>query len=809
MHIIVVLLLIFSSVWSIEIDRDLLKEEIRNSPKNVALKIVLARTYISQSDFDEVKKLLSEVLGIEKDNQNALSLIEDIKKIKSFTSDKKDKKISDSKKLILHSDKLFKNRQYKQILQMHKVLKRNSILFDRRIDLNAIWSSIYTKDYSRAFKIIKKSSLSKEEKYYLKIKTHQAKGEYQLSENLYKEALKDRDSENLVVGLYELYIKQHKYKAARELVSSYKNVALEKISPLPKVKENVKPKSEFEITKGQFFKLKDGGQKDKAFELLSKYVKKDSKNEEAVLLLANHLYWDGKIEESFRVLKPFIGKTNNKEIVARYSDILLQKAVKEHKAKNYDKALKQYIDHYKINQDAKTAKEIAEIYFMKEEFKESLSYYKTYLNSNTKDYKIRFRYAEALQMQKSYLEAQKEYKKVLGVNSELYTLSLYRYSNMLMSQKDERKWNKSRRALEYLKKELQKEEKSKNRDSLLRYTEIALKKVSKPMPKPGKFKDIMLLPGQKKIIKKGTIFEGSKMEARDITSVKSMFGQRGVVEKRVAQKDIEFNFHMLEDSSIDNLSLGIRLNNIAKFKDALLSLESKKSRVKTGELEHTFDSFYTHFDMQNFSIGVGIDKFEKFEDLNIELLYNRAFVGHQMTFGFSYQNAAFVNSLAYMIEHRINTVQFSLYDAILLRNLKEAEVSLELNIFDDENINVNSWLNYPIYTMMYRDFENSFSLSGSYLFNSKTDLGYFPARFFDGNYINMRPTINLGKIGKIGGFGGMGYSIREKNFLYNYGLYAQFLVFGLFDINIDCRHYQSGYSPDGANECYAKAAYKW
>jgi len=31
----------------------------------------------------------------------------------------------------------------------------------------------------------------------------------------------------------------------------------------------------------------------------------------------------------------------------------------------------------------------------------------------------------------------------------------------------------------------------------------------------------------------------------------------------------------------------------------------------------------------------------------------------------------------------------------------------------------------------------------------------------------------------------------------------------LFDIRVDCRHYQSGYSPDGADECYLTAAYKW
>ncbi len=161
-----------------------------------------------------------------------------------------------------------------------------------------------------------------------------------------------------------------------------------------------------------------------------------------------------------------------------------------------------------------------------------------------------------------------------------------------------------------------------------------------------------------------------------------------------------------------------------------------------------------------------------------------------------------------MIDNKLNVIQFSLYDAILLSNLDQAEVGLTLNRYDDDNINLNSWVEYPLYKIAYKNFENDFSLSGSYEFNTKTDTCYYSTEFFDGNYIQTRPKILFGKKGFIQGIGGIGYSFKNSDFLYNYGLSAQ-IVLKLFDIRVDCRHYQSGYSPDGADECYATAAYKW
>ena len=205
---------------------------------------------------------------------------------------------------------------------------------------------------------------------------------------------------------------------------------------------------------------------------------------------------------------------------------------------------------------------------------------------------------------------------------------------------------------------------------------------------------------------------------------------------------------------------------------------------------------------------MGMSQYGDFSDIDAEVTYRKVFSGHDMTFGLKSTNGAFVNSNACMIDNKINVVQFSLYDAILLSNLDQAELGLTLNRYDDENINLNTWLEYPIYKIAYKNFENDLSLSGSYEFNSKTDTCYYAPEFFDGNYIQARPKILFGKKGFIQGIGGIGYSFKNNDILYNYGLSA-LISLKLFDIRVDCRHYQSGYSPDGADECYATAAYKW
>jgi hypothetical protein len=279
--------------------------------------------------------------------------------------------------------------------------------------------------------------------------------------------------------------------------------------------------------------------------------------------------------------------------------------------------------------------------------------------------------------------------------------------------------------------------------------------------------------------------------------------------KEPTRKDVTLSFHSLEDDTISNISYGIRLNKIAKIANGTLSIEAKKSRFKTSGNKQNVDSFLTSFNYKDFSFGIGMSQFKKFNDIDVQMNYRKILAGHDMTFGLKSTNGAFINSNACSIENKINVVQLSLYDAILLSNLDQAEVGLTLNRYDDENINLNSWAEYPIYKISYLDFENDISLSGSYEFNTKTDTCYYSAKFFDGTYIQTRPKILLGKKGFIQGIGGIGYSFESSDFLYNYGLSMEFLMSKFIEVRVDCRHYQSGYSPDGADECYATAAYKW
>ncbi len=858
MHFLFILLFVFTSAWSIEIDIDVLKREVINNPQDVDIRLILARSYIGENRYDEAQKLLDEVLKIDKKNQKARFLLRDIKKLEQIESLVKSGKLSQSSKLTAYFKKLSQSKQYKYITLLGDVLKRNNIALNPEVEFYIIDSYIHMKNYNKAEAVLEKSSLSLQNRHFLKAKIHAKKGENILSEQEYKAALNYGDREDIVLGLYDISLKQYKDKEAEALVKLYNEkdpqssiaMALQKRDQelidkrVADLKENYRQQGSFDALKHYFYALEGIGEKNRAVATLTKFVNKHPKNETSALFLAKTHNWEHKPKQGLSALKPIVDKTENREILKLYVEMLLQSkqksqaysymnklallgdsksqialekmqtntllknAVTAHKSKDYANAIQNYKAYYLKVKDPKVAKEIAELSFVQNQAALSLPFYEAYLDKNPGDNKIRFRYASALDSLKMYQEAEVQYRSVAKAEDGLYALATYRYATSLIAQKQEVKWNHSRAVLQNLLQTLQRQRPSKQRDDLLRFTTATLKKVSKPMPKPTWHKDVILAEGQKKIIESRSPLLGTKLIKHDISSVKSILMPINVPVKQPKQKDIALSFHSLEDDTIRNLSYGIRLNNITKVADGSLSVEAKKSRFKTAQIKHTVDSFLVHFNYQNFSFGMGMNQFGDFNDVVTQLTYNKILSGHNMTFGLKSTNGAFVNSNACMIDNKLNVIQFSLYDAILLSNLDQAEVGLTLNRYDDDNINLNSWVEYPLYKIAYKNFENDFSLSGSYEFNTKTDTCYYSTEFFDGNYIQTRPKILFGKKGFIQGIGGIGYSFKNSDFLYNYGLSAQ-IVLKLFDIRVDCRHYQSGYSPDGADECYATAAYKW
>jgi len=849
------LLFLSSQLCSIEVDLELLKKEIASNPKDVNSRLLLIRSYISHTDYDNAQKLVDEVLKIDKNNQKALYFDKDIKKLKHIKS------LTDkTQNLGNYFEKLLNDGKYKSITENYELLKRNNIKTDSKVDLYAIDSYVYLKNYNKAFYLVEKSSLSQEEKFLSSARIYVAQGKYKKAEDEYRKILEKVDSKIVAVALYDLLNEQGKVDEATKLVKNYNkqnpksdiSLALNKrdnerykqrVDELAKV---YKDKNSFSSLKEYYFGLEKLGKKDKAAKLLKSFVKKHPKDEKAVLFLAKKLYWKHHSKQSLLVLKPVIKKTKNREILTLYTDILLQqkrkdqalpylkrlakldhsektqrkiekiqidsfleKAVSAHKAKNYTKALKYYNKYYDKTKDPKIAKEIAELYFLKKQTKKALPFYRAYLKSNPKDSKIRFRYASALTLLKKYKKAEPEYKRVASEDKELSDLSTYRYATTLIAQKNESKWNKSRKVLRNLLDRLHAQTPSKKRNDLIRYTIATLKKVSKPMPKPTKYKDIILAEGQKKIIQNQPPFDSSKMVKRNISSVKSMLLPSDTSVNKSDKKDISFSLHTLDDDIISNISYGIRVNKVTKVADGTLSVEAKKSRFKTAEKEQTVDGILVYFNFKHFSFGMGLNKFEDYNDIVAELTYQKILSGHNMTFGLKTTNGAFVNANVCSIENKTNVLQFSFYDAILLSNLDQAELGLTVNRYDDTNININSWAEYPVYKSVYKNFENVFALSGSYEFNTKTDTCYYSADFFDGNYVVMKPKIYFAKHNFIQGIAGFGYSFKNNDVLYNYGLSAVISAYDLFDIRVDCRHYQSGSSPEGANECFATMAYIW
>jgi len=764
----IILLLSVLPLYALEIDIDSLKEDIKNNPENIPQRVLLARTYISHSDFSKAQNLIDEVLGLDANYEYALSLSKDIKKLRDIGIKVESQKLSNSQEVASYFGKLYMNNRYEDIISIYELFKKNNIPSLLSIDTDAINSYIDIKEYDKALDAIENSSYNLEEERYLKTKVSQERR---------------------------------------------KDFILERGAILEK---NYQMSGSFEALKEYFFLLKDSGEIDKSLSLILDYNKKYPQNEESILFIANNLYWNQKTQQSLSVLKEVVDKTDNSDILVLYKNILaeqkiadekkdikiLQKAIYYHKKKNYKKALKRYKTYYKKTKDLNTAKEIAEIYFFQGKAEKSLPYYKAYLLKNSKDYRVRFRYASVLDKMKLYRESESHYKKIASKNSDIGNLALYRYANSLMRQQDEKKWDKSKTILLKLQEKLQFQDYSDEGEELLKHTENALKKVSKPMQKPTKYKDIMLTEGKEKIFLKEGVFPDIKMIRKDILSTKSLL-------KKSDNSYLAFSAYMLEDDYIKNSSYGVKINNIAEIREGKLSLEVKKSTFKTDEKRYKSVGFLAHYDLQNLRATLGMNKFESFGDPIIGLSYKKVISIHDMRLGFKYINGAFVNNRASMIDNIVGTLQLSFYDAILLPNLEQAEIYLEVNRFDDENIYFFSWINIPLYKTIYENFENSLDFLGSYEYNTKIDTDYHPVRFFDGNFMQMKVKRYFGQRGFIQGILSLGYSFENSDYLYNYGLVAQIPFVQSFNIRIDCRHYQSGYSLDGANACYATFGYNW
>lgn len=618
-------------------------------------------------------------------------------------------------------------------------------------------------------------------------------------EHSYIKALKEKDSIDTALRLYNLYIKEGRTDDAKKLKMGYwrKSINNPIYQALQKKEQEIlfvradkleavyKKSKSFEDFKNYYYELEGLGYDELGFTKLERFVEENRLNEDAVLFLANQYYWTKRSAKSFKVLKPVMKRTKNSEILSLYKKLVQKPTYKK-----------------KLN-----SKYRAEKYFFKKEYLKSIKYYKTYFKKVSNDSNTRFHYATSLENLKHYEKAEKQYLLVSKQRDKLYELSTYRYARVMIAQQNEKKWDKARNILTNLLETIVNKEPTKERDNILKYTQQSLAIVSQPMPKATMHKDIMLTAIQSKILNQPT-FSANIIRNQNVSSIKTMLNPRLSAIKSDNNIEATLFGSILDDGSMKNNYFGLMVGN------ASISLKVKKSTFKNsvGNKNKKLDAstirvLYNNGD--NFSMNLGVHSFENDTNVVGRLEYQKAISNHNITYGLEYQNGIFINGATCMEENDINTISLSMYDLILMKNLEQTELMITLNSFSDGNLNVNSWANYPIYRMINDNFENSFSLVGNYEYNSKKDTCNGAAEFFDSSQFEMKSKYQFASGGFIEAMGSVGYSLKNGEVLYSYGLMLQLITAKSLDIYVDCRHYQSGYSPDGANTCYASISHVW
>jgi thioredoxin-like negative regulator of GroEL len=823
-------------LWSIDIDISVLEQNIQEDENNVPARIVLARNYVSNGNYSGARKLLNDVLKLRKNHVKASQLLKDIDKLQQISSLVKSDALSKSSKVTSYFKKLLVKKDHKSIDSIYQTLKRNNIELQKEAYRPIIQSYIDTKKYDKAYLITNNSSMASKDIYFFKGQIKELQKDMDSAEEFYKKSINYSEEKEVVLKLHDLYITTNQPKKAKLLVNTYfakyksnptykalqeqdEKLLLKRSDELKSIYKNSRLFKDF---KEYYYELEGLGYKKKAFSGLEEFVKDNPSDEDARLFLAKKYYWSKRVQESFDLLKPVAKNSKNSGIKKLYVDLKSQlQKPKQAQAKYQKPSQELIIDGIKHK---------AETYYFKNDYTNAVVYYEDYFNQTSKDSATRFHYADALSNLKKYPQSEEQYRLVARQKDKLFTLSLFRYAKTLMVQKDDRKWNKARVVVQALKKILAKQQPSKQRDDLILHTDRTWEIVKKPMLKPTKHKDVMLTEIQRKILDGNTLV-GGRIISKNINSIKSIinpFGQN--LDKKIRTTIFGST---LDDESMKNISYGLRIGNIIYTKQSSVSLEVKQSKFEskgsnsrisrsvsysennsninsTNRVARTIDatSLTAYYDTKDLSISAGVHSFDDMKfSVGLEL---RSFVGsHDITYGIGYKPGVFIYGMPCMIDDDINVISLSLYDSILLNNLEQAEFTLQINSFTDSNLNINNFIDYPIYKVESGNFKNVFLLSGSYEYNSKDDTCYKSVDFFDGNYLQMRSRYKFGKDSFIEGIGSVGYSFKSSDSLYSYGLKLQVIADDSFDVSIDCRHYQSGYSPDGADECFASVTHVW
>ncbi len=485
--------------------------------------------------------------------------------------------------------------------------------------------------------------------------------------------------------------------------------------------------------------------------------------------------------------------------------LLLEHAIAAYRAKRFPEALQYYHDYYDRTKDPKIAKEIAEIYYFKQQYAESFPYFQAYLGNYPSDLLITFHLASALEKEKRYRDSIPYLERVAEeAQGELQLLGTYHHAYALMQLQNDADWLKARHALQRLEQKLSATPPSAYGD-LKKYVALLLKKAMGPVQKPTYYKDIVLTEGAKKDLDTEAVFSDVNFYSTTKPSLKTLLH---ITHEKV-KPYVVLTMESADDSQTAYVGYQAKVANLMAIRGIRYSAVAKKYRFGfKSDPKTTGKGFFLQAGTRTMRLGLGIEQIGDLNTLVPTFVWSPVYGIHTFYIEAAYRNGIFSNYRRCMLDNDIRVMHLGIYDKILMENLSYTELALNINAYDDHNTNLYATINVPLYSTAFMGMTHAIYLNENIDYNTKTDVCYHPSKLYDSTYLKYRPKFTF-KNGSIEVGLGKGYSFQNGEAITSYMLKGDYRVKNLAKFEINCEQLQSSFTTDDILYCTFNIIQGW
>jgi len=855
--------LLFFSVtllWSIELDINYIQNALKEDPGNINNRLLLAKYYAQKKNYMEANNHLQIVLNQAPDNIIAKRLKQKIQKGLELIKIIPQEDLVSTEKIDNFYTDLSKKNQCNKIIELYNLFQKTTIQLSKYADIQTAQCFLQEGNVNDAQKILSRYSTKKLPLSLQAMLLAQNNDLYKASQLLEKAKKKTPQDKNL--NIVDKMIRTKKQEQTNKLskkvlhtdslqtLQDYVyilNTQNKQQAAIDTVKNFIKehPKNiQAKILLAKLYYW--NGNLKKAFHTLYKYRKTDMETKK---LYANILYEKGDYKHAAIFIKNILPSIKNKKekyhfekrlafsylymqkrekaskifqkllaqnpgdkelakiVQQNKNATLLQKANNLYKQKDYTGALSLFKQYYQETKDINIAKEIAEIYYFQKKYKTSLPYFKAYLRKNPEENLIRYHYATALEKQKAYTRAHRQFAKISHCkDQELCFLAKYHQSYNLMQTQTQKDWLKARSTLQALQNQLLKTGNKYN--DLKKYTASLLKVAQGELRKPTYFKDIVLTEGAKKDLNPKTVFSNLEIEHTTNPSLTELL-DTGISNKKVHKPTASVKMDYVKDSETRYRNYQLMIKDILTVNGIRYSLSTQKylfdfvnHKRKEGE------GAAIHLQKGKATASIGVKKVNGSYKVVPKLTWNPTFGIHNLFMDMYYQNGAFANYRGCMIKNDVNVLHAGVYDRILLDNLDFAELALSVNAFSDNNINFYGMFTYPLYALNQWGIEHRILFNENIDYNTKTKVCYQPASLYDSTYLIYNPKIEFYN-GSMQMKVGKGYSFKNEEEITSYALQGNYTINKIASFELNCERIQSSFTSDDIDYCTFNIIQEW